>query len=192
MSVTSTSARVTKPNRPATFDHLKKKKPVEKTIQIVTEDQPLLDYEAAVEAYEKLKFNLSGSTAPADVKKLKELQKKVDEAKEKLDEVTLDIKFRAIGRKAYDDLLAEYPNPKEEEDRTEQDPAWHPETFPIALVAASMVPGEGEAPFTYEQIEELWNDWNTGEIMELFYTALAVNSSRRVIESGKGYGSTRN
>jgi hypothetical protein len=178
-----------KTRRPATLDHLKKKKPVQKTISLILEDQPLLDYEAAVEAYQKVSYDYASlPDSPEKAKKLKDAQKKIDEKKAVLDEVTVELTLRAIGSKAYDDLLLEYPNPKDEEERTDQDPVYDPATFPIALVAASLI----EPKVTFDELKELWDDWNVAEVTDLFFTAMSVNTSRRVVDMGKGYGSTRN
>jgi len=67
--------------------------------------------------------------------------------------------------------------------------AWNPDTFPQALVAACSV----DPVITADDAERMWKfpEWNQGELSELFFSALSLQSSRRVPDLGKGSGTTR-
>lgn len=85
------------------------------------------------------------------------------------EEVALQIKYRALNSKEYDDLLAAHP-PSAKEKR--EGANYNVDTFTSALIAAVSV----EPALTYEQAAELYhsNDWASGEISSLFINALRV------------------
>lgn len=175
----------------ATFDHLAKKKPLERRVRIVLEDAPLQRLEELREqAAEK---ELRGE-------QLNGLSEQLKDAEGHLDAASVWCVFRAIGRKGYDDLIRAHPATdcekdcgecdtcnirKESGDATARAP-YHAETFAPALIAASCV----EPQMSVEQVATLFDEWTTAEIMSLFVAALEVNTQRRVVDEGKGSRAT--
>jgi len=160
--------------KPATFDHLRKKEPLQETVEIVLSSEP-------VEALEQAQARLASAV---DEKEKKTAQRLVNEARDAVYEVTYEVKFQALGRKGYDDLLAEYSPTDEQKEEHGEDLIWNPDTFPQALVQKSCI----QPLMTPEEVEVIFNEWNGPEISQLFYAALRVNTSRRVAEVGKDSG----
>lgn len=162
---------VPKLHRPATFDHLRKKEPLEKTIEVALSD-------SAFQRVQDLEAELFTTVDEAAKKKI---QKELDLANAELDESTVELKFRSLGRKAYEDLLEQHPPEEEDEDDEEvkkDEQIWNAKTFPKALVAASLV----EPKLSDEEIDILWDEWNGNEVTALFWAALEVNTSRRLVK----------
>lgn len=84
-------------------------------------------------------------------------------------EVTM--KYRAIGMRAYDKLVAKYP-PKPEQ-RAEGS-SFDIDTFAPALIAACSV----EPEISPEDAKEIWDseDWSRGDVMVLFRNAVELNN----------------
>jgi hypothetical protein len=171
-------------HKAATLDHLRKKKPIERSVVVVLEDEPL---EVLKEA-RKRHAELAGAPAdkPASDKALKEAEKAVKDAETAVEDVTVEVRFRAIGRVAYDELVAAHPPTEQQKKDSGEDTVYNPETFCPALVAASAI----EPKMTYEEVVELFKDWNGAELSDLFFTALACNTQRRISDVGKGFGQT--
>lgn len=165
--------------RPATFDHLKKKQPLELTIGIVLDNEAAEAHEAAAMALETAR--LTGKPTAA----LEEAERK---ARAALDAETVTMRFRSIGRKAYDALLLAHPpteaDKAEAKEAGTEPPPWDIGTFAPALVAASCV----EPRMSEAEVHELWDAWNAAESAQCWIAALYVNTQRRVAELGKGSG----
>jgi|SRR5215831_1189634 len=84
-------------------------------------------------------------------------------------EVTL--KYRAIGMRAYDRLVAKHP-PKP--DQRADGASFDMDTFAPALIAACSVDPE----ISPEQAKEIWDsdDWSRGDVMVLFRNAVELNN----------------
>lgn len=76
----------------------------------------------------------------------------------------LVLTFRAIGRKAYDDLIAQHPGGESE--------PYDPETFPPALIAACCV----DPDLSTDEAQYVFDEWTIGEVAALFATAVAINT----------------
>jgi hypothetical protein len=177
--------------RPATFDHLRsKKKPLQRTTEVVLDAELAERYEEARTAVDVAQIRSNADP--------KDAQRKIDLAQAKSDLETLRIEleeceavvrltFRGIGRKSYDDLIAEHPPTLEQLAKAKKDGhndlAFNVETFPPAIVAASLV----EPNLSYEEVLELWDseEWNQVELAELFNLAMQVNGTRRTVDLGK-------
>lgn len=87
------------------------------------------------------------------------------------DIVELVVTLKAIGSKAYDDLMAKHPPTGEQKKDNAQ---YNPETFGPALIAAC----SWEPRMTPNEVIEIWNsdDWSRGEVMELFVASIEVCS----------------
>lgn len=165
--------------RPATFDHLKKKQPMERVVRVVLSDETARAHEEATAALETAR--LTGSPTA-------EHEESVAKARAALDAETVVLRFRSIGRKAYDALLREHPASDEQKAEAEKDatqePPYNVDSFAPALVAASCV----DPSLTVAQVSELWDDWNAAELAQLWVAALEVNTQNRVVELGKASG----
>ena len=194
---------------PPTFDHLAKKKPLEARTTVYLDDEPIVALHVARDELEQAKARADAARRmlaatggepeqrkaalemfDADKKaRLQELQEVVDAAERAVRETAVECVFRSIGRVRFDDLKREHPPTDEDREKSaaegvEGAPQWHPDTFEAALVAASA----GIPKMSVEQAERLRADWNEAEWMQLFITALTVNSGRRVAELGKARG----
>jgi hypothetical protein len=81
------------------------------------------------------------------------------------------VTLKAIGSKAYDDLLASNP-PTNEQKREGQ--TYNAETFAPALISACAV----TPALTVEQATEIWTstEWSRGELTELYLACVEVNA----------------
>lgn len=169
--------------RPATRDHLLSgKKPATKKLQIILDPE-------AYEAYEEAQALLSEATAENRT----EREEALEAAKERLSDAVVTMKFQSVGRKRYDEIIDAHPATEEQKAQAkkqgiEETPSYNLETFPPALVAASLV----EPDLTLEDVQELYDTWNNAEVMELFLAALEVNTIRRTGDLGNVFGPTRN
>lgn len=179
-----------KKRRPATFDHLKAKKPVEDVVEILLDDEPTKAVTEAREALLEAEAALHEKAGDSKLKKARdEAKKTLDKAMNEQDGEIVTIRFRSCGRKRYEEILDANP-PTDEEQRKAKDAggevAWNSETFPIALISASAV----EPELTVDQVSELFDEWNNAEAQMLFLAAFRVNTSRRVPDLGNGFGGT--
>jgi hypothetical protein len=101
-----------------------------------------------------------GETNPAF-----ELQERIAAARERVREAAVEFRFRALGHRAYSNLIAVHPAP---EGSTEPYDAG---TFLPAVLAACCV----EPSLTPAQVDRLLDVVNDGTARILFATALAVN-----------------
>jgi hypothetical protein len=172
--------------RPLTLDRLKKKKPARKEVLVVLDD----DLTEAFEAADKKVKGLVAAGHKDDSTELVEAKAARDEAKAALDEATVTLVFQSIGRKAYEELVTGYPPSEEQKtlakELGEEEPGFHAEEFPPALIAACCV----EPKMTVEDAREIFDEWNTSETMTLFLAAIEVCNKSRVGELGKGFGLT--
>jgi hypothetical protein len=174
----------------ATFEALINKKPAETTVQILL-DPGLADEldEARSElltAEERLKAAKQQETGEevelaADVD---EKRKRVDAVVAACREETVELRFRAMSRVAYDKLVDRHP-PTEAQKKDGQ--TTNVETFGPALIAATLV----EPKLTEDEVRKLQETWNMAEASILFNTALGVNVRRRVGDLGKDSSSMR-
>lgn len=91
--------------------------------------------------------------------------------------------FHSIGDWGYNALLNEHPPGQDHLGMK-----WHPETFPSALIVASMVSPE----LTVAEVDQLRRSkaWSSGEFDELFSMAYAVNRASRFKDLPKESGPT--
>lgn len=76
----------------------------------------------------------------------------------------LVLRLQAIGRKAYDALIAQHPG--------EAGETYNPDTFAPALIAACCI----EPDLSDEDARFLFDEWSAGEVAEVFAAAVAVNT----------------
>lgn len=95
----------------------------------------------------------------------KALAEKIQAAREKMRETEVTFTFRALGAKAWSDLVAQHPGKTKDE-------AFDPDSLAPALVAASAVDPE----MTAGDVEQLFEALNHGQREELIGAAWTVNS----------------
>ena len=96
------------------------------------------------------------------------------------------VTLKAVGSKAYDDLVAKHPPTSEQKKDNAQ---YNPDTFGPALISACSF----EPRLTPNEATEIWTseDWSRGEIMELFVAAVEVCSKGLDVPfTGAGSGMT--
>lgn len=123
------------------------------------------------------------------------LQKAVEAAEQAVRDQTDVYRFRALGRAAFNELIAGHPPTDEDVEaarKQSQDPnaqpSWCLATFYPALIAACCY----EPDLTLEDAQKICDEWNQAEVDALFMTALGVNTARRDGDAvGKARGRTR-
>lgn len=150
-------------------DILAKARPREKTVMVCIRG----DLAGEAERLQDELSRVSEDWEPADLseahpgraiaEQLKAVHAQVREAEE-------PFKLRYIGDRAYSDLMAAHPSKDDNE-------AFDSEAFPRALVAASCV----EPAMSEEQVTQLFEVINEGEIKKLFDAAWDVHNSSDVI-----------
>lgn len=180
------------------MDHLRsKKKPIKKTIWVAGDSEladEFSELEASLSRAEGALASLP-ATSPrreAAASDVLELTAKVAELKAQLRETSIKFTFQSLGRKRYEKILADHP-PTDEQVKAHKDSGeagaieFNPDTFPYALISHSCI----EPLVNDENREEFesWirdsDDWNGAEVITLFQTAMAVNTSRRLVNMGK-------
>ncbi len=162
--------------RPATFDHLRKKQPFERVVPIPLNAEAVQAFKDASDALAKVEMAKGDTTSAASA---------YETARQALQAETVDMRFRAIGRKAYDALVLQHP-PGEDQKAKHPEMTYDLESFSVALIAASCV----EPAMTVDEVLELAENWNVGEYMQLWMAALEVNTQRRVVDLGKAWNGT--
>lgn len=109
-----------------------------------------------------------------------------------VEDYTVEFVFRSIGRPAFEELVDScQPTNKQIQEarkKDEEEPVWNPDTFMPGLIAKAIV----EPELTEEDVFDLWEspEWNQAELLSLFFAALQVNQSRKVVDLGKESGQT--
>jgi hypothetical protein len=174
-----------------TYDDLvSRKKPVTKTVTIVLDPVLADEYEDAKRERDVASARAGARPADSDVQaRLWEAEETLARLEARLEEERALVRFtfRAIGRAAYDALASLHPPTPAQRAHgkaTGQETVVNEETFPPALVAASLV----EPKLSPAEAQALWADdaWNSAELLALFAAAAGVNGTRRTVELGKG------
>lgn len=169
-----------------TYDHLAKKKPVQK-VQYVPLD------ESAAERYDAAQEDVATARLIGRPERLEAAQEALEEAKRNLQENSIRIVHRAMGRVAYNHLISLFPPKPEDIEKAkaaeQEPPQWDGEALAPHLIAATVV----EPKMTVEQVQaltypegETTDDglpglgWNESEYATLFNTALVVNNTSRI------------
>lgn len=173
-----------------TFAQIKaEKKPATKTVLMVLDPELGGRY---LDAEETLKEAKSKLDLWPDQKEHKaafaKARREFDAIRTEVEENSAEFVLRALSRPMVDRLMDEHPATKKQVDEAEDEgktpPTWNGDTFPQALVAASLV----EPEVTLEDVQGMWDspDWNQAELMTLFMAALEVQQTRRVVDLKKG------
>lgn len=142
---------------------IKRAKPRETTVTLYLAG----DEQAEVERLERQLTDLGSwkadslaATNPATA-----ISKKIAAARERIAASAVEFRMRALGDKAWSDLVAAHPSQDKNQD-------WDPVTFPRALVSACCT----EPAMTAEQASQLFEVLNAGQRRELEQAAFDVNA----------------
>lgn len=104
-------------------------------------------------------------TSLADKNPGEKVARQIEAARQRMRESEVEFRFKALGHKAWSDLVAQHPSGNAEQ-------RWDPDTFPPALVAAACI----DPVMSPEQVGELLEVLNEGQAEELFNAAYEVNA----------------
>lgn len=180
-----------KQGRPvATFDHLRKKKPVEIVRYMPVDDQ-------AFEAYNEARNDLERAKLVGDVDRVETTLRLVEETRKvaQSPEASIRMVFRAMGRERYKDLVASCPPPKADVEQAKADreavPEFDAEKLAPLLISATLVEPvmtpDQVAALTLAEDQETADGtpglgWTEAEYSELFNTSLLVNNTSRITD----------
>lgn len=94
---------------------------------------------------------------------------------EELRDSEVEFRFRALGRRRYNELLADHPpTDKQKQEAADADAvlAYNPDTFPPLLLAASCVE---PTDMDVDDWSDIWENWSEGQVGPLWRTCLAAN-----------------
>lgn len=167
------------------------KKPLTKAVRLAFDFELIENFEEARKEVKKATIGARANPTSQSIKaELEEANETLINAEAELKAESIEFKFRAVGRKSYERLISDHPLREENHDivrREGQDPdtfPFDPESFPIALIAASMV-----EPEMSPEEAEAWlgeDNWSSSEVEALFTAAMEVNTSFKIINLGKG------
>lgn len=150
---------------------LQDKKPAVATVQLVTDST--------------LQPRLARAVADGDGSAIAELEQQLEDA-------TVVLSFRSIGRATLAHLTAEHPATESEKTSAKElgiDPSELPwgDSFGPALLAAALIPEEGEEPLTEEDFATLEQSdtWTAADFQALFLAAFRVQQASAVAEVSK-------
>ena len=180
--------------KPATLDHLRsKKKPVERSVRLVTDLVLKDEHNDLVMNLEKAKLRSDAKPTDESLKaELEDLRTRVATSEKQLLEESIKFRFRSLGYKRYDQLMNEHLMNDErirelvdagkisEEDSEQL--TWDPETFPIALIVHCMIEPEAEVDELADWLGD--GSFNSTEIQELFAAAMTCNVAASRVELG--------
>lgn len=165
--------------RPVTLDHLKKKKPLERTLLIPASEE---DAKQLADAREVL----ATANMVGDEKRMTSARAKLDEVEARVRADGIEFVFRGIGRRKYEELIREHPPTKEQVTEAEAEGSvmsFNPDTFIPVLLEATVVNTDlTAAQWESEVIDS--DDWGQGEISTIIGYAMDVNRGTRVAELG--------
>jgi hypothetical protein len=94
-----------------------------------------------------------------------EIAQQLADLQVQMTDAEVTFRLRALGRRAWSDLVVAHPSEK-------PDLAYDPETFSVALVSACSI----DPKMTVEEVDDLFETLNNGQVQELIDGAFEVNS----------------
>ena len=170
-----------------------KKKAVSRTVPIICDYEVADRYQAASQKLQEAqRALLKDPESQEALDAVEDAEEALEALEDEAKEASEDFTFRGIGRQGFEALIDSHEPTADQRKKARKDGdevQWNPDTFPQALVAASLV----DPDLTEEEVQEIWDspDWNQAELLELFAAALEVNTTRRTASLGKGSGLTR-
>lgn len=162
--------------KPATLDHLRKKRQLSRFVSFCIEDLPEPN---------GLRMDSSDAERKAHEAATQEWRAAVEEA-------TVEFTISSLSRQKYQELIEAHPPTDEQiadaKDKNEMKPDNNPDTFGPALIAACISEPQG---VTLEDAKAIWNDWPPGEALDLYLQCVQLNRSSRLEFYQKKSGMTR-
>lgn len=172
-------------------DLLQRKTAASRTIEICLDGAIAEQWYEAEQELIEAKNAVRALGSDENKKRLEDAEERIETLRPARDEATVELRFRSIGRQAYENLILEHP-PTEKNKREAKrlgipEPTFNPDTFPPAIIAASLV----EPEMSEESVEELFNSesYNRTELGLITHAALEVNNSAKVVSLKKGFDS---
>lgn len=162
-------------------DLLAKKKPVSRKVTLVL-DGVLADEWNALSA----KADAARKQSPVDDAALAEIEEQLDSLRPSVNDATVELTVAAMGRLQFQVLQEQHPPTEQQQREARKQGAtllFNSETFPAALVAASLI----EPKMTEHEVHELFDSekFNDAELTGLFVAAMSVNTTSKVIDLKK-------
>jgi hypothetical protein len=106
----------------------------------------------------------------------REVAKRLQEAEAEAEESRVRFVLEAVTHRAYQTLRADHPPTKEQIEAAaarggEETPAFDPDTFAPALVAAQLIEPKPETP---EEFAAFWDDLSDGQLGQLWLAAIGI------------------
>lgn len=166
----------------------RKKQPTTRTVYICNDSDISEQFETAQQTFAFTQLMVGAEGTEEQQAELVAAKAKMEQLQAAALENSTKFVFRSIGRVPYDDLVNAHPPTDEQQEIARKeggadvDLSWNAETFPPALLAASIV----EPKMTPEEIQEIWDspDWGGNELLDLFNTALSAQTARRTVQLG--------
>jgi len=168
----------------ATFDELFGKPAESETFEVVLDPVASAELDEArmslstAETQLRLFGNAAGPTKVELEATIDDARERVKRAKDEAAKSTRVIELRAIDAMAFDKLVEKHPP---NDDQRRRNLAWNQETFVPALIAVCSV----EPSLSEEQVCQLRERWNRGEMQQLWETCLNLCTRHRVADLGK-------
>lgn len=190
-----------KKRRPPPFDHLRKKRPLRRHVDVAMNEDAVIEYNDLTAEMETVKQRADLAAGLGDLNRSTELAAEYDDLKAQVEAKSqallengdvIRFWFESIGSQAYDDLIGEHQPTDEQIDKARKEgslkPSWNEDTFMPALVAATC----SEPKITADEFLALQKTkgWSTADVNQLMNTALMVNIGRTQVDLGKGSGRT--
>lgn len=183
--------------KPVTLDQLRsQKKAVRRSVRLATDDEVAEVHRDAKRRLEFAKGHSERNPTNPDAQDAFSLMKKAfADAEKDMAKHSVKFTFQAIGYRKYDALMQKHmcsderraelvkklPTTEEGAEAAKQI-TWDPDTFPIALIVASMIEPEGDNGDLKEWLED--DTWNMAELNALFAAALDCNQAHGVVSLG--------
>lgn len=162
--------------KPATLDHLRKKRQLSRFVSFCPEDLP----------------EPNGLRMDSTDKERKEHEVAIKEWREAVEEATVEFVISSLSRLKYQELIEAHPPTEEQIEEAKKNnevkPDNNPDTFGPALIAACISQPEG---VTQEDADAIWNEWPPGEALDLYLQCVQLNRSSRLEFYQKKSGTTR-
>lgn len=175
------------------LDHLmSRKKPVRKTVYLAADASVLESVRTLEEEVRRLRMAVQLRNEPAAAERLPLAEEELRATQATLDDEAIKFVFQAMRRDKYDRLLQEHPPTEAQvadvkKNDNDADLQFNLSTFPVALIMACMVEPDVSVTDDFNTVQA-WLEseaFNGTEILQLFQTCMAVNSSSTLVQVGK-------
>jgi hypothetical protein len=175
------------------LDHLmSRKKPVRKTVYLAADADMLELVRALEEEVRRLRMAVQLRKEPVAAERLPLAEEELKAAHASLEDDAIKFTFQAMRRDKYDRLLQEHPPTEAQVEEVKKGDAaadlqFNLSTFPVALIMACMAEPNVSDTEDFNTVQT-WLEseaFNGTEILTLFQTCMAVNSSSTLVQVGK-------